>query len=132
VQTNDPRQPRVDLTVVGTVKGYLNVSPLNVRLIGTSGKALHQAIHITPDVDHPFSITSVKAKEGKDITFQLKPLGKDPRREGYSLEVRNTRTEKGAYRDYITVETDLKEKPTIHIPVTGNILEAPTKADRKP
>lgn len=132
VMTNDPQNPRVDLTIVGTVKGYFKVSPLNVRLIGPQGKDLQQTVRIMPKEIYPFNITSVKLKEGKHIDYQLNPMGKNPRRDGYSLVVRNTRTENGTYRDSITIGTDLKEKPTIRINVIGRILKPQIKADRKP
>ena len=127
VQTNDPKNQRIELVVVGKVKGFFQVTPLYVRLIGTQGNDIHTTVRIVPEKGYPFSVKSVKAKEGKDINLELKPLGKDPRKEGYTLVVSNTRTEMGAYRDFIFIETDLKEKPTVRIPVTGRIMAAQTK-----
>lgn len=123
VQTNDPGNQRIELVVVGRIKGFFKVTPQYVRLIGTRGNDIHTTVHIVPEKEFPFTVTSVKAKEGRDIDFELKPLGKDPRKDGYNLVVSNTRTEKGAYRDFILIQTDLKEKPTVRIPVTGRIME---------
>jgi hypothetical protein len=131
VQTNDPIKSRVDLTVVGKVQGFMKVSPLYVRLIGTQGKEIQQIVRITPEPSYPFTITEVTVKDGKDIEYQLEPLGKDPKKDGYKLLVRNTRTEKGAYRDYITIKTDFSKKPSIRIPVTGRILQAKEKTKNK-
>jgi hypothetical protein len=129
VQTNDPKNPRVDLTIVGKVEGLLDIHPRYIRLIGTQGKDLHQVVKIVPKAKYPFTIASVKAREGKNIDYDLQPLGKNPSRDGYSLTVRNKRTDQGTYRDYITIQTDLKEMPIIRIPVTGRIMRdrrAPT------
>lgn len=130
--TNDPQQPKVDLTVVGEVKGYLDVSPKYVRLIGSKGKDLQQTVKIVPEKSYPFKITDIQSSRPDDFAIKLEPLGKDPRKEGYRLVVRNTRTEKGAYRGVITVKTDLKEKPTLRISVSGRIMESRVTTDKKP
>lgn len=130
--TNDPQQPKVDLTVVGGVKGFLQISPRYVRLVGAKGKDLQQTVKIVPEKDYPFKITEVDINKAKDFEYKLEPLGKNPSKEGYQLVVRNTRTEKGAYRGHITIKTDLKEKPTLRIPVTGRIMETRINTDRKP
>lgn len=127
VQTNDPGNQRIELVVAGKVKGFFQVTPMYVRLIGSQGKDIHTTVRIVPEKEYPFSVKSVKAKEGKDINLELKPLGKDPRKDGYTLVVSNIRTEMGAYRDFIFIQTDLKEKPTVRIPVTGRIMADKTK-----
>jgi len=127
VQTNDPKNPRVDLTIVGKVEAYIDVQPHFIRLIGNEGKDVHQVVKIIPQEKYPFTISSVEVRDDKNIDYDLQPLGKDPRRQGYSLTVRNKRTEEGSYRDFIMIHTDLKEMPIIRIPVTGRIMR-----DRSP
>jgi len=122
VNTNDPRNPRADLMVFGQVKGYISVSPSFIRLMGATDQKVRAKVTLLPEKEYPFTIKQVKAKEGDFIQFDLKPLGEDPARQGYELLVWNTRTEEGTYRDFVMVETDLKEKPTLSIPVSAKIF----------
>ena len=125
VTTNDPKNPHTDLTVFGQVRGFVSVSPGFIRLMGASGQSIRASVKVLPEKDFPFVIKEVKAKEGDNIRFDLKPLGKDPAKQGYELLVWNTRSEEGAYRDFVMIETDLKEKPSIRIPVSGRIFAPP-------
>jgi hypothetical protein len=122
VMTNDPQHARTDLAVFGQVKGFLSVTPTFIRLTGRSGELIRASVKLVPEDGYPFTIKEVKAKDGDNIRFDLKPLGKDPARQGYELMVWNTRTEAGNYRDFVMIETDLKEKPSISIPVNGRVL----------
>ena len=122
VMTNDPKNPKTNLMVYGKVKGYLSVSPNYIRLMGRTGEQIKASVKLVPEKGFPFTIKEVKAKEGDNIRFDLKPLGKDPAKQGYELMVWNTRSEVGSYRDFVTIETDLKEKPSIRIPVSGRVL----------
>lgn len=131
VMTNDPSRPQVDLIVAGKVNGYVKVMPPYIRLLGRADEDLRTIIQIQPQKEHPFTIKKVSAREGENIRYELKPLGADPAQGGYELVVRNTRKDTGTYRDFITIETDLKEKPTLKIPVSGRILEPPAGAGRK-
>ena len=128
VMTNDPRQSRTDLTVSGQVKGFFSVSPSYIRLIGQEGDKIQASIKLVPEKDYPFTIKEVKARKGDNIRFNLKPLGKDPARQGYELVVWNTRSEVGTYRDFVMIETDLKQKPSIQIPVSGRVSAASTRS----
>jgi hypothetical protein len=130
VKTNDTKNPRTELTVMGSVKGYLTISPRYVRLMGKADQKIQASIKVLPEKEFPFIIKKVKAKEGENIKFDLKPLGKDPAHQGYELLVWNTRSGEGSYRDFVMIETDLKEKPSIQIPVSGRIF-GPAK-DAKP
>ena len=126
--TNDPRNGRVELTVSGKVNGYVNFFPRYARLFGAQGETIQARIKILPTKDHPFTIKSVKAKEGQNIKYDLKPLGETPTRDGYELIVRNTRQQAGVYRDFISIETDLKAKPSLSIPVSGRIMGQPPRS----
>jgi hypothetical protein len=132
VTTNDPGQPKVTLTVVGEVKGFLEISPRYIRLIGVKGKDLRQTLKIVPDKGYPFKITGIDIGQTRDFDYKMVPLGKNPHIEGYQLVVWNKRTEKGAYHGNITIKTDLKEKQVLRIPVSGRIMETRTKPNGKP
>jgi len=119
------------LQVTGKVNAYLTVSPHYVRLFGRGDQPLSQTVKITPLDGHTFTIKAVKAQEGKNFRYDLKPLGNDPRKDGYELVVENTMKEAGNYRDLITLQTDSKEKPSITIPVYARIQDAPGRGAHK-
>ena len=125
VFTNDPENNRVRLAVTGRIKAYVDVSPRYVRFIGQDGQALKQTVRIVPLEGHPLSIKRVAVRGGKDhLRYELKPLGADARTSGYGLVVENTCRQTGRYTDLITLETDSEEKPSIIIPVYGNIVSS--------
>lgn len=122
VQTNDPKLPQSNLTISGQVRSFINVSPAFVRLMGSNQEDLTQIIEIKPRKEYPFAIKKVTATQGQNIRFDLKPVSDKPVKDGYRLFVTNTRQQDGYYRDFIVIETDLKQKPTLRIPVSGRIF----------
>jgi len=127
VYTNDPKQAQVDLVVTGKVAAYVEVSPSRVNLVGRAGDQLSREVRITPGKGFPFTIKEAKAKTGQHIRLDLKPLDKNVAESGYLLTVTNTKKDPGSFGDYIEIQTDLKEKPTFGIPVTGRIHGEPAK-----
>ena len=125
VYTNDPKQKHAVLSITGKVKAYVDVSPRRVRLVGRMGEPLTQKVRIVPLKEYPFTVKKVRARNGKDITFAIEPEGETPPKEGYLLTVTSTRGEAGSFGDYIVVQTDLKEKPIIGIPVSGHLYSKP-------
>jgi hypothetical protein len=121
VYTNDPGKPEVRLVVSGKVKGYISLSPTFVRFVGLEGQSLSKAIDIKPLNGHAFAIKAVKLQKGEHLTFDLKPLGKTPGAEGYTLFVKNKMDTAGFYQDLIIVETDSARKPSLRIPVSARI-----------
>lgn len=131
VYTNDPKKPEVRLQVTGKVNAYLTVSPHYVRFIGRGDQPMSQTVKITPLDGHPFTIKAVKAQQGQNLRYDLKPLGNDPRKNGYELVVENTLKEAGTYQDLITLQTDSKEKPSVTIPVYARIQNASGQGAQK-
>ncbi len=131
VYTNDPHAPQVRLEVTGQVKAFLSIDPHYVRLIGRKGQTLSQTVKITPLEGRWFTIKNVKAQEGRNLSYKLKPLGRNPGKSGYELVVENTRKEPGNYRDLITIQTDSKEMPSLTIPVYARIQKAPDQKEHK-
>ena len=127
VYTNDHSKEQVRLEVAGNVMAYLTVTPRQVLLTGMVGKPLRQTVKITPSKGHPFTIKEVKAREGQNVHYKLKPLGRDPGVAGYELVVENSLQKAGDYRDIISIKTDSKEKPSIIIPVSAHIQNAAGK-----
>ncbi len=91
------------------------------RLVGPAGSEVEKTITITLEKNYPFKILSAKARNGKDIEFDLTPFTRRDA-EGYVLTIKNKKTEAGRYADTIFLTTDSKIKPTIRVPVYGQII----------
>lgn len=121
VFTNDPKKPRTTLIVGGKVKEYVRISPEFVSLAGDVGQPLRQTVKVMPYEAFPFKVKGVSARDGQYLRFELKPLQQKKGPQGYQLVVQNTRSVAGNYNDTITIQTDSKVKPELHIPVYGRI-----------
>ena len=108
------------------------MTPTYIRFLGQEGQPLKRTVKIKPLNGHTFSIKDVKTKEGKHLAFDWKPEKGDASKYGYRLEVENTMKTSGYYRDLITITTDSKVKPTLHIPVSTRIIGKPGKSQSKP
>ena len=117
--------------VTGTIEGYAEIDPPRISLSGLVGETLSQQVSITPNPKHPFKIKEAKARTDQNIRLDLKPDGKDPARKGYLLTVTVIKPTAGAFADYIQLQTDLKEKPTMGISVHGRLLAPPAEGDGK-
>jgi hypothetical protein len=127
VSTNDPKQPKVNLTIHGKVKKFAKITPKFARLEGKVGATLEQEITITPQPELPFKIKKIKAKKGEFIKyFLIEPEEKTPLK--FILYVENTKPEAGRYADYIQLTTDSKIKRTLNIGVYGYIKAKPSNA----
>jgi hypothetical protein len=126
VFTNDPNKPRIRLSVVGKVKGYILVLPVYVRLTGAVGEPLRQTVKLTPQKGYPFTIKSITAQRNEFVRYKLQPVDEGAEGSGYLLTVENTRTEAGNYHDTLIIETDSPHKPTLKIPVYGRIFNPPS------
>ena len=71
------------------------------------------------------------ARNGKDITFDVQAFSREGT-EGYIVTIENTRTTAGRYADMVILTTDSSIKPTITVPVYGQILSAAPPANPMP
>jgi hypothetical protein len=126
VESNDPQQPKLTLTVQGQVEKFVNISPTVVRLVGKVGDPLQKTITIIPDRKYPFKITSVHAKSGRDIRFSLKEITQ-ANKPGYELTVENLKQQEGRFFDIIYLETTFDQHPQLKISVYGNIVTTTDK-----
>lgn len=131
VFTNDPAKSQVKLMVIGKVKGHISLSPAYIRFMGREGQPLSRTVTIKPLNGHTFNIQDVVTKEGKHLTYDLKPMGGDAAKHGYQLVVQNTMQTAGSYTDLITIKTDSEVKPTLRIPVSARIHKAPAQGQPK-
>ncbi|GAB6906604.1 hypothetical protein JCM12296A_24390 [Desulfosarcina cetonica] len=120
------------MTITGSVRNFVKVQPSFARLVGPVGSEIKKAITITREKAFPFRIVDVKARNGKDIAFDLKEL-QAPEGDGYRLTVENKKTAAGRYADTLILTTDSTIKPTINVPIYGQITAAkPAQAPALP
>ncbi len=120
VYTNDPKRPVLELSVSGSVKKVVTVTPQNVRLYGTAGAQLQQTVSVVPEKDFPFKILKTTARDGRNIRYRLKEERNDSR-VTYLLTVENRKADQGRYTDRIELTTDSRHVPRILINVHGRI-----------
>ncbi len=84
---------------------------------------------IIPEEKYPFKVLKVRARNGRDIRFQLEEENKE---EGlrYALIVENQRAQKGRYFDVITLETDSQIRPTLDVRVYGDLMPQPEEKNK--
>jgi len=132
VYTNDTDNPHLKLSIFGNVERFVTIRPSQVRLQGVAGEEIKRKVTIIPTPRYPFKIVKVRARNGKDISYQLSEE-KGPNGQQYALTVENKRLEKGSYFDIVTLETDSKIQPELHIRVYGDLrqrAEEGKKADK--
>lgn len=100
---------------------FARLEPAYARLVGEVGTAIKKTITITREKEYPFKILKVNARNGKDIVFDLKEFKKDGG-DGYILTIENKKTATGRYADSLILTTDSSIKPTITVPVYGQIF----------
>ncbi len=120
--TNDKKNPRLKLTISGSVDKFVTIRPKRVKLRGVVGDAIKRKVTITPEKKYPFKIVKVSAKDGKDIHFELSEE-KSEKGPVYALLIENKRVEKGRYFDMITLETDSQIQPKFNIRVYGDLRQ---------
>ena len=126
IHSNDPSRPQLVLTVRGQVDKFAQITPEHVIIRGYAGESLRRKVTVKPSSENPFSITKVKAKHGKNIKIAWKQED-TPQGKTWVIEVENTRTSKGRYKDTLFLFTDSSLRPKIPVQVRGSIAAQPNK-----
>ena len=122
VETNDQKNPNLNLAVFGMVDKFVTIIPKNVILRGFIGDQLKTTVKIIPEEKYPFKIIESKAINGKNIRFELEEHKLSKGME-YVLTVENLKKDEGRYIDNISLKTDSKIRPLIRINVNGSIRD---------
>jgi len=130
VETSDTDKPHFNLTVVGQVEKFVTISPKRVRLTGKPGTLIRITALIVPEKKYPFKIVSHRARDGKNIKYELTET-EGASGKAYRLIVENLKGEKGRYHDVIYLKTDSKIKPELNVRVYGNIY-IPKETNKPP
>jgi len=123
VETDDPKNQRLQLTISGAVEKFADIQPARLMLTGTAGQPLKASVSIVPEKNYPFKIIRVSAKKGDFVKASLAGDKKQTDGAGYKIEVENLKTDAGRYYDSIEIRTDSKIRPKLTVPVYGNIRE---------
>ena len=118
VYTNDINRPRHDLVISGPVEKFATIRPQHVSLRGYAGDPIKGQVSIIPEKKYPFKIIEARAKDGKNIQFQLDEV-KHSKGQAYELKVENLRQKTGRYYDTIILKTDSKIRPELNLRVYG-------------
>jgi hypothetical protein len=113
------------------VLNFAKMEPKYARLVGAAGTDIKKAITITREKAYPFKILEAKARNGKDIAFDVKAFSKADS-EGYILTIENRKTVAGRYADTVILTTDSQIKPTITVPVYGQIISTASQPEPIP
>ncbi|MBF0226764.1 MAG: hypothetical protein HQK76_15025 [Desulfobacterales bacterium] len=128
IESNDKKNPTVEITITGMVEEFVTIIPSKLQLTGQVNTELKTVAKIQTLENHPFNILEVSTRTGENIIYKLDPMdGSKP--QTYILTVENVKKTPGSYFDVISIKTDNKLKPEIQIKVFGNILEE--KQDNK-
>lgn len=120
VQSNDPSQPTVVLTIKSTIKQLIDILPgpyLSIQ--ANKGETAEGKVTLVNNDSAPLKILDVKSAN-QDFTTALKTLEKGQR---YELEAKLNRTgEAGRFNTTLTVTTDNKKQAQLLIPVMVQIM----------
>ncbi len=127
VDSNDPVQPRVTLTIQGKVKVEIEVKPRGVYVGSLKvGESVQRLVEITPVDVTGFSILGLESDNPAVRVGAPRPLGED--RPGYKLAIDiGPVNEPGRLRAKVKVRTDLEHTKEFQISVYGKVAAA--KAD---
>jgi hypothetical protein len=120
VYTNDPKNRKITLQLLGKVKKFVTIKPSKVFLKGTVGESISQTVLIIPEKNEVFKILQVNALKGIDLKYSLKEMASDGKK-GYEIVIENIRKTEGRYYDKINMITDRTDQKPISIIVSGNI-----------
>lgn len=120
VYTNDKKRLRQDLVISGQVEKFVTIRPRHVSLRGFVGEPIKGTVTIIPEKKYPFKILNIRAKDGKNINFELEET-KESDTTTYALKVENLKQDSGRYYDAIILETDSKIRSQLNVKVYGHL-----------
>jgi hypothetical protein len=118
VYSNDKNLPRQDLILSGPVEKFVTIRPQHANMRGFVGDPVKGTVTIIPEKKYPFKILNLRAKDGKNIKYQLEET-KESDATVYRLNIENLKTDAGRYYDSIILETDSKIRPQLNVRVYG-------------
>jgi hypothetical protein len=115
--SNDAQNPKVVITVQGTVKALIEVHPSAINFRGTPDQIGEGVIDLVAASGQPFRITNLEnSLEGK-IVCQTETVEEGKH---YRLKITN-QVKQGNYNGFVKVFTDMQAKPEIVIRINAFI-----------
>ena len=118
VYTNDQTRPQQDLVISGQVEKFVTIRPQHANIRGFVGDPIKATVTVIPEKKYPFKIINLRAKDGKNIKYQLEETTVSDTT-AYKLNIENLKTDAGRYYDAIILETDSKIRPQLSVRVYG-------------
>jgi hypothetical protein len=118
VYTNDKKHPQRELVISGQVETFVTIRPKHANMRGFVGDPIRGTVTIIPEKKYPFKIVNSRAKDGKNIKYQLEETSVSDTT-AYQLTIENLKTDAGRYYDAIILETDSKIRPQLSVRVYG-------------
>jgi len=114
IQTNDPENPLIEVSLSGQVDRFALILPKRAILRGLPNKLIETTVDIIPEKKYQFSIKKVRfdGDIGQFVSFELKD--KD---DGYKLILQSTRKKPTRKFGKIHLTTDNDIQPRIIIPI---------------
>ena len=124
IDSNDPVEPRITLTIRGEVKVEVDVSPRGVYVGKIQvGETVQRTIEVTPVGVDTFKI--LRTSVDSPLVEVGQPLPLDDKRPGYKLVIKlGPLKEPGRINAKVTVRTDLAHTKEFQIPVYGKVVAA--------
>ena len=121
VTTNDPRQPLVTLTLMGTARAEFTLSDNRIAFGSVpQGKEVSRQIVITVVSSRPLKLLSVVSTDG-NVRVKLEPIPNSGGKSFRLTTVRKPDGKPGGHFGTIVVKTSSIYKPELKIPVSGII-----------
>ncbi len=117
------------MTIAGKVDNFASIRPSKVKLNGRSGDRIVGRVTIVPKEKYDFNVTGMRTRREGDINVKMDTIEKASHKE-YVLTIENQRTGRARYVNAVVLKTDSDIKPTITIPVSGNIADDPADENK--
>lgn len=101
------------------VDKIVTITPRHIRLAGSVGQPVVGEASVLPERKYPFEIVGVSARDGKNISVDLRENKHENGTMGYVISVRNIRPDGGRYLETLTLKTTSQYRPEIKLRVTG-------------
>ena len=120
VKTNDPDKAMVVLTVKGTVKVPIDISPQFVILILKEGQSVSRVVEIRAKTDKPLKLTPADfSLEGK-LKYSIEEIEKGRK---YIIEFTTLPEKAQDFHGFLKLKTNYPEKPEIALIITGHFKD---------
>jgi hypothetical protein len=112
VQTNDPKNPRITLSLSATVSVAIDIQPQGVLMEGSASDELVQAVTIRAMEPQPLVLRLANITHPEKIACELRTV-----EEGrvYEVFVRTLKQQRGRYAGQITLETNYPHKAQLQV-----------------